>query len=277
MEGRIEKVLLSHSGRGMDILRKHLREDYCREAAAKLLERPKGTVLLTTGFYVNGAAETDGPPGTMVLAKALEKIGYQPVIITDAYCKGFFEICQLAVEYVDTQADAETYDRLFEVYQPVALISIERCGKNRKGDYANMRGESILDHTAQTDLLFEQAAERGIFTIGVGDGGNEIGMGNLKDVITQKLSLEPCVVSVDRLVVATVSNWGAYGLTAYLQKLSGKRVFPRYEEIRDYIKAIVKLGSVDGVTKKCTPSVDSFPPTIEKEIVDSLSELTQTA
>lgn len=34
-------------------------------------------------------------------------------------------------------------------------------------------------------------------------------MGNLKDVISKKLSLVPCVNKVDHLVIATVSNWGS--------------------------------------------------------------------
>ena len=87
----IEDVVLRYSKRGMNILKNHMREDYCREAASQILELEKGTILLTTGFYVAGHAETDGPLGTLVMADALQKLGYHPVIVTDEFCRGFFE------------------------------------------------------------------------------------------------------------------------------------------------------------------------------------------
>ena len=44
----IEDVVLRYSKRGMNILKNHMREDYCREAAGQILELEKGTILLTT-------------------------------------------------------------------------------------------------------------------------------------------------------------------------------------------------------------------------------------
>ena len=73
-----------------------------------------------------------------------------------------------------------------------------------------LRGVSISEHTAPIDELF--VAYQGVIpSIGVGDGGNEIGMGKIAGAISRKLSLEPCVVSTDILVVATVDLTG--GLT----------------------------------------------------------------
>ena len=155
-------------------------------------------------------------------------------------------------------------------YAPVCLISIERCGHNLQNDYANMRGISISDQTAPIDKMFELAAASSILTIGIGDGGNEIGMGNLKDIISEKLDLVPCTVPVDDLIIATTSNWGAYALVAYLALLSQYDLFPTYEKIADCLSRMVSLGCVDGVTKKPETSVDGFPPTIEKEIVEAL-------
>lgn len=86
----IEDIILRHSQRGMQVLRKFMPQDYCRTAAEKLLKLPRGKVLLTTGFYVAGYAETDGPAGTFVLARALQKLGFEPVIVTDKFCRDFF-------------------------------------------------------------------------------------------------------------------------------------------------------------------------------------------
>ena len=269
----IEDVVLRHSKRGMTVLRGYMDSDFCKRAAQQILDLERGTILLTTGFYVAGYAETDGPQGTVVLARALKSQGFHPVIVTDQLCRGFFEPAGLDVCYMDVDAYEDEYEKVLDDYQPVGLISIERCGRNTEDDYANMRGVSIREHTAQMDWLFIKARQRGIPTFGGGDGGNEIGMGNLKDVISGKLELVPCKVKVDTLVIATVSNWGAYAVAAYIQKMTGVRVLPKFSELKEYLARIVDMGSVDGVTKEHTLSVDGFSLDVEREILDGLKNL----
>ena len=276
MEEKIEDIILRHSGRGMNLLREYLDSDYCRKAAEEILSWKRGTVILTTGFYVAGFAETDGPVGTEVLAKALDRLGFDPVIVTDRFCTGFFEPEGIRTVYMtitdDPKQQEKEAEEILDREKPVGMISIERCGINTRDDFENMRGISIRECTARTDLLFLKAPAAKIPTIGVGDGGNEIGMGNLQDVIKEKLSLVPCAVPCDRLVIASVSNWGAYGITAYLEKLSGEMVFPKYDEVNSFIEQTVEIGSVDGVTHERVAHVDGFDGTVEKEIVDALGE-----
>lgn len=272
MRPSIEDVILRHSDRGMNILRKYLDSDYCVKAAEKILSWEKGCVFLMTGFYVAGFAETDGPVGTCTIAKALEKLGYSPVVITDKFCTNFFEIENINVEYIDNSFSQNEMEELIEKYSPKGMISIERCGKNKFGEYANMRGISISEFTAPIDNLFEKY-EGVIPTIGVGDGGNEIGMGCLKDVITQRLSLEPCIVKADYLVIATVSNWGAYGITCALGIKTGKELLPTFNWIRKYIQNTVDIGSVDGVTHERVVSVDGKGMDIEEEIIEELRKI----
>lgn len=266
----LENIVLRHSQRGMNILQKHMSDDFCTSAAKKIFSLERKNILLTTGFYVAGYAETDGPPGTYFLARALKKIGFNPVIITDSFCNGFFDADEsLETVYVEKGFSCE---EIISKYSPCALISIERCGENIKGDYANMRGVSIAEHTADIDRLFDYAYENGIYTVGVGDGGNEIGMGNLKDVISNELSLVPCKTQVSDLVIATVSNWGAYALAGALSILEGKNLFADYDEVAEYISYIVKKGSVDGVNKTHVETVDGFSAEVEKEIVCAVNE-----
>lgn len=267
---KIEDIVLRHSGRGMTLLRDYLEPDYCRRAAQSILALPRGVVFLATGFYVSGHAETDGPPGTFCLALALRRLGYLPIILTDGICRGLFEPEKLEVKYVGADADAPFYESLLALYQPVCLISVERCGRNLDNDYANMRGASIAGQTARIDTLFELAAREGIYTIGIGDGGNEIGMGNLREVIHEKLSLNPCAVTVDTLIIATTSNWGAYALAAWLGILRRRRTLPAFGRILRYLEKIVSVGCVDGVTGQSTATVDGFPVTVEQEIIDAL-------
>ena len=104
----IEDIILRHSKRGMNILREHMPERFCEDAAQALLALPKGNVYLTTGFYVAGYAETDGPLGTEVLALAMKELGYDPIILTDQLCEGYFELAGLEVRYAPFNADVYT-------------------------------------------------------------------------------------------------------------------------------------------------------------------------
>ena len=267
----IEDIVLRHSSRGMNILQQYLAPDYCRKAADDILKLKRGSVLLTTGFFVAGYAETDGPLGTVSVAQALKNLGFTPVIVTDEICRDLFEPEDLSVEYVELSSGADTYEQLLDRYDPVCLISIERCGRNLNQEYANMRGISITAQTASIDTMFDLARSRHILTIGIGDGGNEIGMGNVKDIISEKLELNPCTVPVDDLIIATVSNWGAYGLAAYLSILANVYILPAYQVIASYLNRIVALGCVDGVLKKPQPTVDGFSAAVEEEILDALN------
>ncbi len=267
----IEDIILRFSERGISEIRQYSSEDCCHKAAAEIMSWEKGTVFLTTGFYVAGYAETDGPVGTMVLAKALQKLGYTPVILTDQYCLGFFELEEIKTEYVKFDAGEQEFSQLMNNYKPVGMISIERCGKNRFGECANMRGISITENTARIDELFARY-QGSVPTIGVGDGGNEIGMGKIAGVIQRKLSLEPCVVSTDLLVLASVSNWGAYGITAALGKLNKQDLLPSFAWVEKYIGKTVEIGSVDGVTHEKKISVDGKDMKTEEIIITALRE-----
>ncbi len=261
----MEDVILTDSARGMEKLRPHLPPDFCRRAAAALLGLERGNVLIATGFYVAGHAETDGPPGAYFLAKALDTYGFNCTVVTDGFCQGLFrEIPAVTLPVETTAADCAA---LLERYAPKALIAIERCGVNARGDYANMRGVSIAAHTARLAPLFEEGRRRGIPTFGIGDGGNEIGMGNFREVIARELALTPCVTPVDYPVIATVSNWGAYGICGYLQMIGGREVMPDGGDVEAYLEEIVNLGCVDGVTGLHTPTVDGFPRGTEERII----------
>lgn len=269
----IEDIVLRHSKRGMDVLRKYLPAFYAASAAKTILSWQRGrTVFLTTGFYVAGFAETDGPAGTVFLALALKKLGFRPVIVTDTFCEGFFELKKIETLYMPFDYGENWCADILTKYNPAGLISIERCGRNIRGDYENMRGVSISEFTAETDILFSLAYNK-IPTVGVGDGGNEIGMGNLADIISANLKLVPCEVKVDNLVIATVSNWGAYALGAYLAVFANDpTLLPEFGEVEEYIAETVKIGSVDGITKERKVGVDGFDMGTEKEILDALKE-----
>ena len=271
-KGSVERAALAHSRRGMTLLRPYLPEDYCCRTGRDLLSLPRGTVALTTGFWVNGAAETDGPPGTLCLARALAALGFRPLVVTDGLCRGLFEGEGLPVRYVRREDGPAEYRRLLAELSPAALISVEQCGRNSRRDYANMRGVSIAGETPAVDTLFQLAGED-VLTVGIGDGGNEIGMGNLREPIRRHLDLDPCVVEVDDLIIATTSNWGAYALVCALGRAAGRPLLPEYREIRAYEEKLAALGCVDGVTGTPAITVDGFPPETDRAVYESLRAL----
>jgi hypothetical protein len=98
-------------------------------------------------------------------------------------------------------------------------------------------------------------------TIGVGDGGNEIGMGSVRVRLAREGALIARIasmVAVDHLVVAGVSNWGAYGIVAQLGRLTGQRLLHAPTDERKMIDACVTAGAVDGLTKRPEPTVDAL-------------------
>ena len=271
---QIEEIILENSGRGMDVLRSYMPEDFCREAAEEILSWQRGTVILTTGFYVAGHGESDGPCGTLCLALALEKLGFRSVIVTDETCEGYFELKGLETVYLHAGDSDLECERVLEKYRPVGMISVERCGRNVEGYYANMRNCSITSHVAPADRIFEMAYGK-IPTIGIGDGGNEIGMGNVADIISEKLEIVPCRVKTDFLIIATVSNWGAFGLIAYLQMLTGECLMPDCSDLEHYYRMGCVLRHVDGVTREVNINlVDGFRrDEVEKKLLTEMMDV----
>jgi hypothetical protein len=139
----------------------------------------------------------------------------------------------------------------------------------------NMRGRDITEFTRPAHLLFEAPSRQlhrqvqpPIETIGIGDGGNEIGMGKVPwQVIRRNIprgGLVACRVPVNHLIVCGVSNWGAYGLAAGVRHLRGKvAVTPDLFDVereRELLRILVERGPlVDGVTGLPTVTVDGLP------------------
>jgi Domain of unknown function (DUF4392) len=236
--------------------------------AARALRRSR-RVILTTGFSVGpGMPETDGPPGTASLGRALRSLGAEVTYITDAAAlpplqaalAALGEPTPIVTFHVAGDA-ALTARRLLAEHAPTHLISVERPGRTGTGDYLSMRGESVREWNAPLDALFLEASRR-VITVGVGDGGNEIGMGALRARLARagpRIRKVASVVSARHPVVAGVSNWGAYGIVVELSRLARRPLLHTGDEERRMIEACVKAGAVDGVTRKHEATVDALP------------------
>uniref|UniRef100_A0AAY4B3K6 D-glutamate cyclase-like C-terminal domain-containing protein n=1 Tax=Denticeps clupeoides TaxID=299321 RepID=A0AAY4B3K6_9TELE len=112
------------------------------------------------------------------------------------------------------------------------LVAIERSGRASDGNYYNMRGINIRHLVDPVDDLFTTASTvAGISSTGIGDGGNELGMGKVKDRVKAHMpkgSLIACDVAADFAITAGVSNWGGYAVACGLYVLNCCPVHQRY-------------------------------------------------
>jgi len=256
-------------------------------AAVKAARALRGArrVLIVTGFTVEpGMPETDGPPGAAVLGRALRRLGARVSYVTDG---PNVPLVEAALKTLDEPSDVLVYPGgpngarpLLTAEKPTHLVAIERPGRNRDGDYLNMRGDSVAGWNAPIDDLFvvgegvaRPRAETRPVTVGIGDGGNEIGMGVVRAKIARIDPLRAriaTVVRVDHLVVAGVSNWGSYGVVAALSRLAGSELLHTPELERRLIAACVAAGACDGVTRRREPTVDSLGADTHAGVVDLL-------
>lgn len=265
----IEDIILSHGSRGMDRVRGALPADYCSRAARMILGNP-GCVLIGTGFPVGGSFETDGPIGAIAFYRVLEGLGYEPVFgcappISRVLGKGFRT---LDVPILSWEATVPLVEQALAELRPALIVSIERPGVARDGRYYNMRGQDISDALAKFDLFFIRCA---CPTIAVGDGGNEIGMGNIYAEVA-KLEIIPSVTTCDELVIATVSNWGIYGVIAAMSRELRQDLF-RFFDAVEIVRYLVDRGAVDGKTGYAECSEDGFPLAVGLTIIDRLRAL----
>ncbi len=151
-------------------------------------------------------------------------------------------------------------------YTPDLVVAIERPGATADGRRLTMRGEDITGIAAALDSLM-----RAPLTVAVGDGGNEIGMGTIAPYLQAK-GLIPgvSVTRADHLLLAEVSNWGAYGLVAMLDVVTGRDTLPDGATEAVWIDRLVAAGAVDGMTRSNTAMVDGHSLEVNAQMLASL-------
>ncbi|XP_016061189.1 PREDICTED: UPF0317 protein C14orf159 homolog, mitochondrial [Miniopterus natalensis] len=211
------------------------------------------SVLITTGFPTHfnhePPEETDGPPGAIALAAFLQALEKGVSLIVDQRALSLFK--KLVAEAVEqgvlkTPIPILTYQEgpagaaqafLCNERDPKSprfdhLVAIERAGRAADGNYYNARKMNIKHLVDPIDDLFLAAQKiPGISSTGVGDGGNELGMGKVKEAVKSHIrngDVIACDVEADFAVIAGVSNWGGYALACALYILNSCEVHGRY-------------------------------------------------
>ena len=261
---KIEDILVARNLRGMKTVQSQLQSGYCLRAA-QILRKCRGHVFIGTGFPVVDTFETDGPVGTIALYDALEKLGVIIVCgrpLSEALASKY-RVHEIRVGDHDKR-EHEALDAM-EKYQPQAIVSIERPGQASDGGYYNMRGENISPSTACFDTFMNLSD---CPTIAVGDGGNEIGMGKVSAAL-EGLNIVPAATGCDELIVADVSNWGAYAIISFLSVWEGSDLLREINPL-EILKYISQLGSVDGVTRINQLTEDGLPVSEGESVIREL-------
>jgi D-glutamate cyclase len=281
---KIEALVCRDVGRKTQTLIEATRGDL--RAAAASLAGATGVGLITGFFVPRGetpAPETDGPVGAALLAAALSTCGVPTRIAVDRPCIGAVRACVSASGGAVAIDEVTDIDTCVEAWKRAGIshaVAIERCGRSRDGRPRNMRGADVSAWTLPLDDLFLGGAWT---RIAVGDGGNEIGMGKLPaGLIAQAVpngGAIACVTSCDHLVVAGVSNWGAYGLMAALAVLRGDwssaicEFLTAKREAAVVRAAVDQAGAIDGVTARREPTVDGLSGEVHGALVEELRRI----
>lgn len=285
-------------------------------AAAKALQRTCSEdkwVIISTGFVLHPYlphGETDGPIGAAALARALNKaFGSKILLLTEKevveplrrslLAAGLFphelEVAEripqaIAIRTfpVATEQARREAAQICRRLDPVAMITVEKCGRNIKGVYHTSPGSDMSRWTAKVDHLFDLMREEKRLTIGIGDYGNEIGMGALVSAVkeiapTARKCNCPCnagiatIVEADVPLVASISNWGAYGIIACLAAMLGDFELLHKENMEQrMIEQCCLAGCGDGSTVKPSFSVDGISVHGHKAMVRLLREVIKT-
>jgi hypothetical protein len=252
------------------------------EELVKRVHRGDNVFLITGAGYppVMPKGESDGPPGVAALARMLYKgIGATPIYLCEPlHADPIMASSEAAGVPVRDYATAkerriggalissptETSKvpawaaTLYDTYKPAAVISSERLGPTEKGIIHGATGLA-REETVNLSPLITEAERRGVFSIGVGDNGNELGFGRIHAAAKEiqpygKKCQCPCqsgnitIVKTDILLPAFISNWGCYGIEAmlaYLLRRPDLMQTPRMAE--EVIRACIEAGGIEAV------------------------------
>ncbi|RPD95944.1 DUF4392 domain-containing protein [Candidatus Pantoea deserta] len=308
-DNRLDQLIsLDLGGRGVEQLfasaRKQLGTPLTGAAAdAMLALKPGDNVIVTTGSVSRAwlsptIGENDGPAGLASVVRALvlsrnvtctvliEETLRAPMeaILTESGLtvlpyreavlatqdKSLATVCVESFPLTNEEAPQAAID-LLDARQPALLFSTERVGRNRNGIYYSMRGIDYGMQRARIDFVFDEAHRRGIKTVAVGDGGNEIGMGLVKSAVQQAVKFGSdgscecgggigAVTKTDVLVTAACSNWGCYAIVAAMAaREKNPRLLHTPEMEARLLRRGVSVGLINSVEGVTDANVDGIP------------------
>jgi len=256
-----DELAIIDDSRGMQSLLRTLGPESPAVRATDALLRCSEPIVVCTGFSVDGHPETDGPAGSIVLARALRALG------KDARLVSWTEAVD-AWQPLVPDLPCQTIPR-GRPPGPLcgSAVTVEVCGRIDDGSYRNMRGRDVRPESP----WFEDAIGTKAL-VSIGDGGNEFGMKSAPEEWFDNRAIARPVSTCDVLVVGQVSNWAALAVVAALSRARGVDVMPFPHEYQVLLEELVARGALDGVRRAATPTEDGHPIGSGPEVVRRLRQ-----
>ncbi|EFC44391.1 predicted protein [Naegleria gruberi] len=262
-------------------------------------------ISIITGFSVppNGFSENDGPLGAIWIGLGIVKYSNLNVLYfvdenqynaISKFANMVFESMKDRIKIVKiTKSDLDNVKQSSSISECIenidSMISIERVGKTKDSNYYSMRGIDISSYNLSMDRLIDHVREIKPETqlISIGDGGNEIGMGNVIDGVAQFIpngDKIACAVKCNQLLICGVSNWGGYLLYLLFEHCNSSLTLQTMQGInieldRSYLEYMNnECKMVDGVRNQPTMSVDGLEyDLVHANILKELNECFQSS
>jgi hypothetical protein len=225
------------------------------EGLMKVLGRGDVVFIMTGAGYepTMPKGESDGPPGAASLARILYRgLGAVPVFVNEA-CHTDPIIASSEAAHLMVKPFEQARDRhlgaaienaptdqskipawvqeIYAKYKPKAVVAAERLGAGANGIVHSATALPLTGPDAKFEGCIDigevvtEANKRGIFSVGIGDHGNELGFGTIYDAVVKTMpkgDQMATVVKTDVVIPAMMSNWGCYGIEACLAYLLKK-------------------------------------------------------
>ncbi|KOF57487.1 MULTISPECIES: DUF4392 domain-containing protein [Clostridium] len=297
--------------------REYTKEPLTMNSAKKLVKTLKegDFVYIMTGFVLRPfkKAEMDGIVSTMLLARALVKgFNVKPIILCPednmravenlSYVIGLhfhdnieglkeYPLSIAGIPFTKNDKDAENQaNELMSKGLPSAVISIECPGANSLGVYHNAVGLDVSELEAKQDILFTKLKKKGILNIAIGDLGNELGMGTLKEHLEEYVPYAAkgscncgcgggiiADVAADNIITATVSDWGCYGLIAALAYLKKDLNIMHTKEMEKEAMITASRSGMIDMYGDLIPAIDGCNLEINVSIVSLMRETIESS
>jgi len=297
--------------------REYTDEPLTTNAAKKLVETLKegDLIYIMTGFVLLPLkkAEMDGIVSSLLLARALVKaFNVKPVIICPedtmeaiknlAYVMGLhlydnidelkeYPISMAAIAFTkESNQAAKQADEIIAKGLPSAVISIECPGANSVGTYHNAVGLDVTPLEAKQDILFTKLQDKGVLNIAIGDLGNELGMGTIKEQLDEYIPYAAkgkcncgcnggiaVATKADNIITATVSDWGCYGLIAAIAYLKKDLEIMHTKELQEEAMVVASRSGMIDMYGWLVPAIDGFGVSMNRSIVNLMRECVDSA
>lgn len=267
------------------------------EKIVAAVNKDRRGILILTGFRIppTGAPETDGIIGSAVIAHTLMRaLGAIPVFACEPEVQPVLEAALTSVGLSSTtlgtdwtgtsqpssdaiivnyelDTDASDVAALFDRLEGLALcLAIERPGRNAQGYYHFAGGARVEGVIAPVDDLYELLQSRGVPTVAIGDFGNELGMGVLRETVADNIPSGrdcgcgcgggiACPTLADVTIACTVSDWGAYALAAMICHLRDRPdAYISLDLYRRTVNEANLAGAIDGTSRLAIPDIDGI-------------------